>query len=325
MCRCLVVLCLTVASAATWAQSAAGTGQAQTAAVNAERNVNQLAARRQALSARFQEQNDEIDRRKRQPRGWNWDRDVAAAKRDANETANQLAVLERDMRTATDRLTQARRAWLAAIDAELPTSNGDRRTELTAMRTKLAPQVKTAPKRIILPDLTLDPNADPEDLDQQAAAARDTEAQLSAQVAGLEALAAEQTKNAALVANHQRAKELDVRDDNQAHRVVPHSTSGTFGGADALPPAQNPTADNGGRTAPSSTAQTFETDAPIVLQGVIDASTIDGLARAQRSGNWDARADATRKARDAVKARLDQVRQKRQLIEKRANELRPKK
>jgi hypothetical protein len=324
MCRCLVILCLTVASAAAWAQSPGSTDQAQAVATSAERSVNQLAARRQALAAHFQEQTDAIERLMHQPRSWNRDRDVASAKGDAAETANKLTVLDRDLRVAADRLTQARRAWLAAIDAEMPTATAGRRVALTTMRGKLASQVKAPPKKIILPDLTLDPNADPEDLDQQAAAIRDAEAQLSAQIAGLEARAAEHEKNAELLVNHMRAKELDLRDDNQAHRVAAHSTGGTGGAADALPTAtQNPN-DGGGRTSPSA-AQTVETEAPIVLQGVIDSATIDGLTRAQTSGNPAARAKATRNARDAVKARLDQIHHTRQDIEKRANELRRKK
>jgi hypothetical protein len=324
MCRYLVILCLTVASAAAWAQSAGSTDQAQAVATSAERSVNQLAARRQALAARFQEQTDAIKRLMDQPRSWNRDRDVASAKGEAAETANQLAVLDRDLRVAADRLTQARRAWLAAIDAEMPTATAGRRSSLTAMRGKLAPQVKTPPKKIILPDLTLDRNADPEDLDQQAAAIRDAESQLSAQIAGLDARATEHEKNAELLLNHMRAKELDLRDDNQAHRIAAHATGGTgAGGAgDAFPTAQTPS--DGGRTSPSA-AQTVETDAPIVLQGVIDAATIAGLTRAQNSGDPATRAKATRNARDAVKARLEQSHKTRQDIEKRANELRQKK
>jgi hypothetical protein len=322
MCRYLVILCLMVASAAAWAQSAGSTDQAAAVAANAERSVNQLAARRRAVDARFHEQTDAIERLMHQPRSWNRDRDVASAKGDAAETANQLAVVDRDLRVANDRLTQARRAWLAAIDAEMPTATGGRRVVLTAMRGKLAPQFKTQPKKIILPDLTLDPNADPEDLDQQAAAIRDAESQLSAQIAGLDARTAEYVKNAELLLNHNRAKELDLRDDNQAHRVAAHSTGATA--ADSFPTAtQNPTENGGGRTSPSA-AQTFETDAPIVLQGVIDAATIEGLTRAQHSTNPAARAEATRKAREAVQKRLDEIHNQRLAIE-RAARLRRKK
>ena len=326
MYRFLVILCLTVASPTAWAQSAGSTDQAAAVAANAERSVNQLAARRRAVAARFQEQTDAIERLKHQPRSWNRDRDVASAMGDAAETANQLAVVDRDLRVATDRQTQARSAWLAAIDAEMPTATGGRRVALTAMRSKLAPP-KTPPKKIILPNLTLDPNADPEDLDQQAAAIRDAEAQLSAQIAGLDARAAEYTKNAELLHHHNRAKELDLRDDNQAHRVAAHSTGGTGAGDAAFPTAtQNPTNDGGagGRTSPSA-AQTLETDAPIVLQGVIDAATIAGLKDAQSSNDPVARAAATKKTRDAVQKRLDEIRHQREAIEKTARDRRHKK
>jgi hypothetical protein len=320
MCRFLVLLCLTVATATAWAQSPGSTNQAQTTAIEAERTVNQLAARRQALAAQFHEQTDAIASLMHQPRSWNRDRDVSAAKSNAEATANQLTALDRDLRAATDRLTTARRAWLSAVDAELPTATGTRANALKAMRAKLAPQVRTPPKKIIMPDLRLDPNADPEDLDQQAAAIRDTEAQLSAEVAGLEALAAEHEKNAELLKHHQRMNEVANRDDNQAHRVAPHSTSGATAGAqDSLPTA--PPLTDSGRTSTS----TFEADAPIVLQDVIDASTIEGLTRAQHSGDSAVRAAATRKTRDAVKARLDQLQKKRSEIEQQSRKLKSKK
>jgi hypothetical protein len=61
-----------------------------------------------------------------------------------------------------------------------------------------------------------------------------------------------------------------------------------------------------------------------VLQGVIDATTIDGLTRAQNSRDPAARAEATRKTRQAVQKRLDEIANQRKLIEKTARERRKK-
>ena len=57
---------------------------------------------------------------------------------------------------------------------------------------------------------------------------------------------------------------------------------------------------------------------------MIDRTTIDGLTRAQRSGDPAKRAEAARSARDAVALRLDQLKKKRAQIEARAKQLRTK-
>jgi len=320
MCRFVLVLCLTVAHATAWAQSAQSTSQAQAVATDAERTVTQLAARSEAIEARYHEQTDTVSQLKSQPRSWNHDRDLKAAMRDADVTRRQADTAARDLSAAKDKLATARRAWLAAVDAELPTVTGERASELKAMRARLASQLRTPPRKIILPNAKIDPNADPEDLDQQAAAIRETETQLSAEVAGLEALAAEHAKNAELLKHHQRANDMDIRDDNQAHRIASHSTSTGFGGAADSAQTPAPPADSL-RNPPT----TFEADAPIVLQGVIDSSTLQGMERAQHSGDPAQRAQAARTTRDAVNAQLVQLHQKRMAIEKRARELRPKK
>ena len=69
---------------------------------------------------------------------------------------------------------------------------------------------------------------------------------------------------------------------------------------------------------------TFETEATFVLGEVIDRSTIDGLTRAQRSGDPAKRAEAARLARDQVARRLDSLKKKRAQIEARAKQLRAK-
>ena len=54
----------------------------------------------------------------------------------------------------------------------------------------------------------------------------------------------------------------------------------------------------------------------------LDKTTIEGMLRASRSGDPRQRAEAARRARDAVARRLEQLRKKRALIEARARQLR---
>jgi hypothetical protein len=66
----------------------------------------------------------------------------------------------------------------------------------------------------------------------------------------------------------------------------------------------------------------YESEALVVLVNVVDATTIDALTRAQRSGDPAQRAETARKTRDAVKARMDSLAKKRAQIEARAKSLR---
>ncbi|HET9991197.1 MAG TPA: hypothetical protein VFQ65_21845, partial [Kofleriaceae bacterium] len=125
--------------------------------------------------------------------------------------------------------------------------------------------------------------------------------------------------------------------DDQPHRNVQHSSGGDHSG-DSLTPTngagggagaggatgtgQGGATDNGNFNNNSSGG--FETEATFVLGEVIDRTTIDGLTRAQRSGDPAKRAEAARSARDAVSQRLEQLKKKRAQIEARAKQLRAK-
>jgi hypothetical protein len=61
---------------------------------------------------------------------------------------------------------------------------------------------------------------------------------------------------------------------------------------------------------------------PIVLADIIDASTMSSFTAAERSGDPAQRAEAARRAHDAVARRIDQVRHRRAEIESRARQLR---
>jgi hypothetical protein len=340
-----------------WAQSgptpaAVDTGQGTI--TKAEQKVSTLVVQRGQLTARYQQQLAAIDRMKKQKASWRRDRELNTAQADANDTAKRLTVIDTQLHAAQIVLRDARLAVVRAIDAEVAAgATGARAQQLAALRAKLAPPLP-APKRIVIPDAEIDPLADPQELEQQAAAIAAVEKQLEAQRKGLDS----QHKDLALVAElrgaHERAGELATRDDDQPRRGgsrtsggrnaetlagagAPPQTDGTSGGAGS---GADPGAGTGGGTGggvgtsedvgggaltgDKVTGGSFETNVAVALGEVIDRSTIDGLVRASRSGDPKQRAEAAKQARDAVAKRLEQLRKKRQMIESRAKQLRGK-
>lgn len=280
----------------------------------AERRVVQLTALRAGLAKRYQDELDAIDRLKKQRASWRRDRDLRDSLSSSLETANQLTTTTRELEGAQQSLVIARRAFLAAIDGELrlaPITR--RRARLEDTRRVLGPQLAGAPRRIVLPDLDIDLLADPEELDQRAAELRASEEELGRQAAGLEAQARELGRLAQLRRQHERAGDLFNRDDDQPQRSTMHRSvdapvdEGWDGSrSPALPPGTS----------------SFESYVPIVLADVLDASTIDSFAAAERSGDPARRAQAARGAHIAVIKRIEQVRKKRAEIEARAKQLR---
>lgn len=338
-----------------WAQSAptpakaavspAAVDKARAAITTAERTVATLTTQRGQLTARYQQQLAAIDRLKKQKASWRRDRELNTAQADANDTAKRLTALDASLHKAQATLLVARANAVRAIDAELAAgTTGARRQQLASLRARLAPPLP-APKKIVIPDAEIDPLADPQELEQQAAALAAVEKQLEAQRKGLDA----QHKDLVLVAElrgaHERAGELATRDDDQPQRGGSRTSTGR-GGADeaTAPSAGNDSAggagggagQGGGTTGTGTettggsfggdklTGSTFETNAAVALGEVIDRTTIDGLVRASRSGDPKQRAEAAKQARDAVGKRLEQLRKKRAMIEQRAKQLRGK-
>ncbi len=329
MSRWFLALVLAVASATgvAMAQPAPATSRAQADASVLERKVSQLSAQRTQLANRYADELEAIDRLKKQRASWRRDRELRDSLAVANDTATKLGAATGELARANTALAAARRTLVVAIDAELANRPvAQRVTELAKLRALLVPQVADHKlHRIVLPDLEVDPLADPEELEQQAAALRDSEAELSRQVVGLENQARDLDEVAKLRKAHDRASDLAKRDDDQPQRAAQTGGArGVFGGvsSDQGSPAPEATggasggASTGGTgTGPSGLTGGFESDATVVLSGVVDASTIDTLTRAQRSGDPAQRAQAAKKARDAVASRLDQLRKKRAEIE----------
>lgn len=344
MSRWLLVLALFVASAtgramAQTPQAAQFTAKAEADTATGERKVAQLAAQRAALAKTYAEQLEAVDRLKKQRASWRRDRELRESLAAANETATKLGSATSELAKANTALAGARRALTAAIDAELATKPAAGRAgELARMKSRVAPQLAARKlHRIVLPDLDVDPLADPEELEQQAAALRDSEAELARQVVGLEKQATELDEVAKLRKAHDRASDLAKRDDDQPQRTAQQGGGrGALSGAeDASPSPPESGGSNGGSTGGSTGGaggQTggpsgltgFESDASVVLSGVVDSATLDTLTRAQRTGDPAQRAAAAKRTRDAVASRLDQLRKKRAEIEALVKSRKPK-
>ncbi len=307
-------------AAAASAQAAVATGRAMEAAVAAEKRTTALAATRTTLHARYDGELKAVDRLKQQRASWRRDRELRAQLATANEIAKQLATVTRELAAAQRSLATARRAVAVAIDAELATgASGARAQQLARAKAQVAPPTRQV-RKIVLPDTAIDPLADPEELDQQAAALRESEVELLRQVSALEAQGTELERRAELRKQHDRAIELDRRDDNQPRRNSQTGGARTAAEQNAAVPASADDAATDLSTVGANGG--FESDARVELAEVIDATTIDTLARAQRSGDPAQRAQAARATRDAVAKRLEQLKKKRLEIEARAKRLR---
>jgi hypothetical protein len=306
------------------------TVKAQEVVYAANRRVAELTAQRKQLAAQYEAELSAIDRLKQKKKSWNQERELKSKLSAGEETATKLQLLDRQVSTAQAQLVGARRMLVTAIDAELATKPPGPRVDILArLRTQLVPKVKpSSAHRIAIPSLEVDPSADPEDLDAQAAELRQIEAELQRQINSLDKQSKDLERVAELRRSHDRTIALDRREDNTPTRNTPASDKGGRNLGDSAeagnesPAPQNPTPPGETTSVPTSGDMGFESEATIVLQDVVDPSTIDTLTNAQRSGDPSKRSKAAAKTRDAVKSKLDLLRQKRALIENRAKQLR---
>jgi hypothetical protein len=302
--------------------TAVATASAEATVHAAERRVVDQAVHRAALQKRYAEEVADIDRLKKQRASWRRDRDLRDSLSTSLETSNALETATRELEQAQRGLTDARRVYLSAVDAELRGGASPLRLQqLQRTKQQLTAQLKDAPRRIVIPDLAIDLRADPEELLQRAAELRASEDELSRQIAGLDAQANELEHAAQLRKQHDRAGDLVNRYDDQPHRSASTSSSAEVtdlgGGGD---PGRLPaTAATAGTT--GAATSTFEASVATVLADVIDPSTMNSFTAAQLSGDPAQRAQAARRAHDEVARRLDQVRRKRIEIENRAKQL----
>src|SRR6185436_4431585 len=233
MSRWWLVLTLMVASVGARAQpghETNATNQAETAANAAERQVVQLTSRRASLKQRYEDEVADIDRLKKQRASWRRDRDLRDNLSTSLETSKQLDNATREVELAQRDLVTARRVYLNAIDSELKAGAPPQRAQrLERARALLSAQLKDAPHRILIPDLRIDPLADPEELLQHANELRASEDELRHQVDELAAQAIDLDRIAQLRKQHERAGDLVNRYDDQPHRSTTRSETNPEG------------------------------------------------------------------------------------------------
>ncbi len=329
--------------AARVAQQPTSVDLAIAAAQRAEQLHRELAAGRVRLTQRYQDELAAIDQLKRQKPSWRRDRALRDQLAASLESAQTLARLAERLKRAEAEVARARAAAVVAIDRVLPTTSGATRADLERRRRAWAPAPPPS-RHIVIPDESLDPLADPEELDQQAAALRDSEAELGREIDRLDHQAQRFDRMAAVRKQHDRAGELDRRDDVDPRRVAVRTSATGGGGAtaddSAAPPASGGAGGGsgagGGGSGTGGTGSGgsegnndgFEPtpsdrgDLATSLADVVDPSTVDALRRADGSSDPSIRAAAARRARDAVARRLTNLRKQRAAIEGRARELR---
>jgi len=298
------------------AQAPSRVDAAIAAVARSQKALGALATERAAATRRYQGELAEVDQLKRQKASWRRDRALRSKLASSLETAKALTALADRVRVADAELTRAKAAAVAAIDAAMVSATPSARAELARRRAAYAVAAPT--KKIVLPDDALDPLADPEELDEQAAALRDAEAALTAEVARLDRRARTFDAAAELRRQHERAESMSATDDDGVNRVAVRS--GATEAATVADGASAPPTESGGLTgaADAPTGRELAT----ALSAVVDARTVDVLRESDRSADPATWAAASRQAKVAVAARLETLRKRRLAIEARARELR---
>ncbi len=303
------------------------TDAAQTELATAVRERSAKVASKAALAKRHTAELAEVDRVTKQKASWRKQAQLDKAKGKALETGKALTAIDAELRAIDRRIATARKALVAAIDAELALlPDGARKRSLVATRAGNVAAPAAAVKKIIVPDAAIDPLADPEELDQQAQDLRASETELLRQVEALDGQAKRLAKAAELRKAHERAGDLAIRDDEQIRRGGGASTDGR--GGDGFQADD----DNGGASpapedpmGPPPAMDGFQGEATAqILADVIDPATGDALRRAGRATDPATKAAAAKRARDQVAARLEALRKQRAAVEARAKQLRQK-
>lgn len=254
-----------------------------------ERRAVQLGAQRVALNKRYLAELDAIDRLKNQRPTWRRDRELRDSLSVSFETANQLSSVDRESRQVNLKLLSAQRAYLNAIESELATGpSAEREQVLLRVRAPLARQFTAAARRIVLPDLEIDPLADPEELDQRVAELIASEVELNRLLVLLDRELARVGGSHARERERANDAQVATGEDPLAKEISKYATNEQV---DAAP------------------------------QG-LDAATLEPFTASSRTSAPESGAEAVHKARGAVAERLEQVKRKRAEIEARSKQLR---
>jgi hypothetical protein len=296
------------------------TENAREAVRASERRVAVIEAQKERVRVDYQAQLLEIDRLKRQPASWRRDRQVRAKMAESLKTARDLRSHERTLQTASRRLEARRAALLEVIEAELVASPPRaRHRELIALRREVRRALRPPARPIVLPDLEIDPLADPEELEHQAALIAQSEDELADELAHLEVQAARFERMARLREQRRRAAQLGALDAEGPRRLT--GRAGAESASEAIGDAPSPPTEGGGDDGGGRGSEDFRGDPVYVLSEIVDDATLAALRRAERSDDPVLKAQAARRARAEVQARLERLEVRRREIEARAREL----
>ncbi len=340
----------------------AATDEAAAKLAAASRERQALRARKALLSSRYDKELAAIDRLKERKASWRRDRLLREALAQSLATARALAAHDRALLAADRAVSQRRRQLIAAIDRELAqppaigaalarvlgtaSPTGQRRRVLRAWRTAALARLEPAAKKIVLPEVAIDPLADPEELDYQAALLAEAERELERQVRALATRESSYRRMQALRDKRRRAAELGAFDDETprrgaAGRAVPAAaddrSEGAEGDGAAPPPGSSgdpagepgaPQDPSGGdpdvptNPVPTDAGRPGSPDPVLVLSEVVDDATLEAMRQAERSADPALKARAAARTRQAVQARLETLRATRARVQSRAKTLR---
>lgn len=288
-------------------------------------------AEKNALTRTHRSQLAEIDRLKKSRASWRRDRQLKQALAESQETAALLSKVDRRLRTIDRRLDRARRALASQARAELSAGATGARAARLRGWVASSERALVRSRKIVLPDDSIDPLADPEDLEYQAQRIAQSERELETEIRAMVSREERYQRMAKLRSKASRAATLESLDDDRPRRTTGRIGTGADRGQgagsfedDAADPSPGAPPENDAEpTAPTDGAGLGAGNDPVVvLADVVDAGTLSALRRAESSGDPRVKAAATRRARLAVQQQLERLRKARTTIQRRAKSLR---
>jgi hypothetical protein len=275
----------------------------------------------------YDKQLAKIDRLKQMRASWRRDRMIRDQMSASHATAETLAKVDARLRQLNRALRASRAALVRAIDKELagPGPAAQRKASLLGWRRSAQKSLRRGAKKIVIPDDHIDPLADPEELDYQAALLGQSEEQLNRELDRLSRQARRYRRMVTLQKTRKREADLGGFDNDQPRRTLSYAGNaradaqeGDIADPSSAPPPQSEDGPWPSSGVPDSGNPMFD----VVLADVVDASTVRALKQAELSRDPGRKAQAAERARAQVKARLERIQKRRRLIESRAKTLR---
>ncbi len=316
--RAAVVLLATLACLGPAPARADELGDARRSVAVLERAVAQAETERATMARAYADRADEVAALKARASSFARDRKLQALLAESRDMAVALDRKDALLGRMAAELGAARRALVAAIDRELAAGH-EPRDALARERAEVTARMGEA-RRLKIPDETIAPDDDAEDLLYKAGALAQAEAELRAEQQKLGRRAVDYRRQARLAKSRARADEQDVFDDSEPRHT---GAKGGPGGDTATPQPTTPTDQPPGSITPGvERVAAPPADPAVVLADVVDAGTLDELRRAELAGEPAARARAAERAAQVLAARADRLHQRRVEMERRAHVLR---